>query len=264
MWSRRSRVSVTMLVFGFAGAAQFSITAGSASVLSEDKIALLQRRASEIVTISQKICNIVSSAFRLGRGEVLMLGIPVAEPEQASGRKGLCVVFAVFVAKRRVASPAMLVQMIASLELAMAQVRHGSHTDPDTTADLYTKYLQAGDDDGYLDSVSRTAQDLSLIFTSILSARARWRSRFSSLVRRVSPDGVTINNSTSTPHYAVAAQAVGHRVPRKGQLCYYLPLATPLTLPLKNMVTGSHHFLDEGIIIGHPLVRDIGPHLAEP
>ena len=265
MRNRKLPVDVTMLVFGFAGAAQFSITAGSTSALPEGEIATLQHRASDIATLSQSLRHIASAAFRLGRGEVLMLGIPVAEPEKATGRRGLCVVFTVFVSRRRVASSAMLVQMLACLELAVAQACQGPYIDPSVTADLYTKRLQRRDDDSSLDSVSRATEELSLIFTYILSAQSWWRRRIPVLRRSVDSGGLTVNNSDSAVYFAVASEAVKHRrVSRKGQLCYYVPLAPQMVERLRGIIINSHLLLETGIILGHPFPQHIASYLQKP
>jgi hypothetical protein len=194
-----------------------------------------------------------------------MLGIPVAEPEKASGRRGLCVVFTVFVSRRRVASSAMLVQMLACLELAVAQACQGPYIDPSVTADLYTKRLQRRDNDTSLDSVSRATEELSLIFTSILSAQSWWRRRVPFFRRSVDSDGVTINNSDSAVYYAVTSEAVKRRrVSRKGQLCYYLPLTLQMVERLRGITINSHLLLETGIILGNPFPQDIASYLKKP
>jgi hypothetical protein len=254
MRNRKPPVNVIMLVFGFAGAAQFSITAGNISALPEGEIETLQHRASDIVTLSQSGCHIVSSAFRLGRGEVLMLGIPVAEPEKASGRNGLCVVFTVFVSRRQVASSAMLVQMLACLELAVAQECQDPYVDPSVTADLYTRRLQRREDDPSIDSASRATEEISLIFTKILSVQSWWHRMVPFSRRSVDSDGVTVNNSDSEVYYAVASEAVKRRrISRKGQICYYLPLTSQMVERLKGIKINSHLLRDTGIILGHTI-----------
>jgi hypothetical protein len=188
-----------------------------------------------------------------------MLGIPVTEPEQATGRRGLCVVFTVFVSRRRVASPAMLVQMLASLDLAVAKACSSSYTSPSVTATILTQFLQRHNDESALDSVRRVTVELSLLFTSILRPPPRYYNRISPFSRRVDVVGSTFNNSSSSPYYAVCAQAAKRiRASRKGQLCYYLPLAPQMIgRRLRTGTTNTHSFLDEGIIVGQPFSRNV-------
>jgi hypothetical protein len=246
----RNPVSVTMLIFGFAEAAQFSVTAGNASALSEKEIAALRRRASDIVTLSQSARHIVSSAFRLGRGDVVMLGIPVAEPEKASGRRGLCVVFTVFVSRHGAASSAVLVQMLACLELTAAQAFQDPYINPAATADSYTRLLQRHEDDQSLDSISIATKELSLIFTSILSAQSWWRGSMPFFRRSVDSGGLKINDPESAVYYTVASEALNRRrVSRKGRLCYYLPLTPQMVERMRGVEANSHLLLETGIVL---------------
>src|ERR1035438_10075052 len=128
MHIRRPPLDVKMLVFGFARTEQFTVAAGSTAGLPPREIDLLNLRAGGIPKLARAIGHAVSLGFRLGSGEALMLGIPVEEPEHASGRRGLCVVFVIIISRRRAASPAMLVQMLASLELAVAEACSGCYT----------------------------------------------------------------------------------------------------------------------------------------
>lgn len=247
-----------MLVFGFARAAQFSITAGNTSALRPADIAAIQQRAVDIAKLTQAVRQVVSSAFRLGSGEVLLLGIPVAEPERATDRRGLCVAIAVFVSRRRVSSAAMLVQMLASLELAIAETCHGSYTNPSVTATVYTQLLQRRNDDSALNSVSSVTKQLSLLYSSMLKVEARRRRRKFQFFHSMYPKGSTLNNVLSVPHYAVSFQAATRlKASRTGALCYYLPFGPEMVVArIAARAIETHLFLDSGIIIGHSFPRD--------
>jgi hypothetical protein len=251
-----------MLIFGFAQVAQFSITAGNTSALRPADIAFLHQRAIDITKLTRAVSHVISSAFRLGTGEVLMLGIPVAEPEHTSDRRGLCVVFTVFVSRKQVASPGMLVQMLASLELAVGQSCHSSYTNPIMTATAYTQLLQRRNDDLTLESISNTTEELSLLFTSMLKSKAQRRRKLI-LPHPIDPKGSTVNNSLSFTHYATAFQAASRLgTSRTGELCYYLPFNSELvTSRFSGAAVDTHLFLDRGIIVGHSFPKSVDSYL---
>jgi len=249
-----------MLVFGFERSAQLVIAAGSPANLRQEEIDELNRHATEVTAVAQVVRHAVSSAFRVGNGQALMLGVPVAEPEWTSGRTGLCVVFAVFVSRRRVASAAMFVQMIAALELAISEVCSGSYSNPVMTATTFTQLLQRHNFDAALESSKRVTEQLSLLFTSILRARVRRRYGFR-LHHWATPAGWTLNNSRSSPYYAVLALAA-HNISRTGQLCYYAPFTTHLAESRLNKATPAnlHLFLESGVVMGYMLPRTDSPY----
>ncbi|TMR04992.1 hypothetical protein ETD83_07220 [Actinomadura soli] len=239
-----------MVIYGFARDAQFSLVAGEPVVLSQRKANALQLRVGEVSSRTQNAGSVVGSGFPLGRGEVLLFGIPVAEPEAATSRHGLSVVFGVHVSRRRAASPELLVQMIAALELAVAHCCSGAYAGPVATATTLTQLLQRRNDDESLDVVREITLHLSAVYSLLLGGR----NRIAAFFRPLRPTGRTLNNSEPAHHYAVILQAA--RRPwyvRRGRICFCVPLEPQMLdqrLPLDAVKT--YRFLDRGIIVGHP------------
>ena len=259
-----SKIYVKALIFGFAQAAQFSLTAGNFSHLSQQEIDHLRRCATKTMTMTRAMNQMVSTGFRLRRGEVLMLAIPVAEPEQASARRGLCVIFAVYVSRRRVASAPMMVQMLASLELAAGEACSGGYVNPMMTATAFTQLLQRHNYDPLIASVDKAAEDLSILFTSILRPKARWLTRALNLFHPVRPMGRTANNLSSSPYYlACSLVADRSRRAQRGYLCYYHLLTQSMPRRLKPSAANAHLFLKDGLIVGQAFPRDVESYLKE-
>jgi hypothetical protein len=261
MSDRRLSCTVTLLVYGFSHSAQFENLAGDVSGFSQRERGILYARAAQLSEIVHVTRWVASSGFRLGKGEVLMFGIPVDEPEEASGRMGLCAVYAVYVSRRRLAAPAMLVQMVAVLDLIVANVCSGSYDGPASSASILTRFLQRYDARSMTDSLKIAAGRYSYIFSSILSPYGRMPRRAITRLRPVTPIGNTFNNRFSDPDYAVCRQAAARiKSSKRASVCYYVSIwgDTKTGLPVQRNNIG-HQFLSAGIIITHRLPMEYRP-----
>jgi hypothetical protein len=243
-----TRPSATILIYAFARTAQFSLTAGNVSAFRPREIEILARRAADLARLVKAVDNVASSGFRLGAGTVLMLGIPVTQAEQISGRQGLCVIYAVYARQRRRSSAGLLINMISAFSTNLGMAISGTYMDPARTADAYTRLLQTNDDITTIELTAFVADRLSAILAAIVA-------------------GAPQRHPTHpADHYsAVCTQAA--RAIRTGQVqfCYYIQYS-PKTLnstqipapPLLPTRIRSSSFLPDGIILGHSFRRSEG------
>lgn len=249
-------VSARLLVYAFAEVAQFSIVAGDTSALAGDELQHLNRNAGEVATVTQAVRNAVALRYSAKHGQVLMLGVPVEEPEKASGRRGLCVVFVAYVSRRRVVAPAILAQMITSLEQAISDVCSIPCGGFVMAATALTQLLQRHNDDTALAAISTVTDDLSDLFTSILYSRYGRLRNILTLTGEPLPDYRIFNTAVAGQYYAVLTIASTVASESRGaRIYYYIPLSSGLgerRLPA-NIMTSV--FIGSGIVIGHA-VRD--------
>jgi hypothetical protein len=165
--------SATLLIYGASGTAQFTLTAGNPRALGMRNVSLLQDRARDVTTLVRRIKGAVSCGFRLDGGDVLLLGVPVAEPEQQSGRDGLCVVYVVHVSHHRLASPIFFMYMLFILNGHLARAIGSSNSSFEITAEDYTKLLQRQGSDELIALVSDQTGKISQFFTNVFNSMSR-------------------------------------------------------------------------------------------
>lgn len=238
---RPKQQAAKILVYAFSRTAQFSLTAGDASAFRPREIEILAARAADLARLMEAVGNIASSGFRLGNGTVLMLGVPVSQLEQSSGRRGLCVVYAAYAERRQRSSAELLVNMISAFSASLSMAISGTYMDPARTADAYTKLLQNNDNLAATDLAESITAGLSTIVASLAK-------------------GVSQKHSSNPADYysAVSRQAASTIRTGRVQFCYYIHFSPKVirsldlsTLPLPSAQIRSSSFLPYGIILGY-------------
>ncbi len=262
MRSQQPAVGCVLVVLAYSSITQFDLAVGDETTLSLAERETLVHRGAGLTILTRNTGNTVGAAFRLRRGTVLMLAVPVPEPEAKTNRHGLSAVFAVF-ARHRVVPPELLTQILAALDLTISEICMGYYINPTMTANALTQLLQRRNDKAALDAASRVTTRLSAVFTPLLRSRTRRTARIVAAFGRSSQIGSTLNNDPGTsPHYAVATQAAFRmRTTRKDQICHYLPFSG---VPFWNVTTAQmdgYRFLETGIVVSQTLPRGLGSYL---
>ena len=264
--SLRKQPTATVLIYGFSRTAQFTLIAGNPAAICLRDRDFLKDRATDITTLVRAAGNIASSGFRLGGGDTLLLGIPVAEPEHLSGRQGLCIVYAIHVSRHKLASATLLTNMLSALNTYIAQALGGAPSTPNAIATEYTRILQEQTNSEVIAFASEIAEKVSLLFTDILGCIPRHRRQTSPIQRLLGLNGIVQDNGLTGPCAALCIQAARHiGASRKVQFCYYLPYSPqifrnariPAFHPLYARIN-TYCLLTGGIILGHSFRRRRG------
>lgn len=132
---------VEPFVFAFSPAVQLELVAGRLELESRDQDSV-HGLVDVVANEAQATSSTVGLAARVGRGEVILLGLAVDQVEEASGRGGLVVVIGIFVSTFDIISTALLVQMMAGMQIVLTAACGGTADGLEAAANLLTHALQ--------------------------------------------------------------------------------------------------------------------------
>lgn len=244
----KEKPGVDLLILGFAPGIQLDIIAQNSSNHSPNHKEFLVEASRELGASVQHLGVPMAAGYRLNRGSALLLGIPVSEVEKTSGRGGLSAILTASFHGRPSIVPTAFVQILACLDLVIADVCKVPYTNPGATALALTHRLQHDDTDEFRRDLSNVTENVSalfsqLLFRSVSKRMAKMRSGY-----RVRQNGSTFNYCEGEIHYSLCQLVMEQLyLTNKNQIGYYSKIGTRNAVP--NGMIGAHRFIGNGIVV---------------
>jgi hypothetical protein len=210
----------------------------------EERLLAISRRSGSLV---QETGLSTAASYRLSQCDALVLSRPSNEVELATGRPRLSVTVGVTIGGHGAASPEIFVQLIAALDLAIADICGSPDGGSAVMASILSSRLQRDDDDAFRSSLRAATESICNLFTQIINQSSA-RSNIAGRGRQIVINGRTDNNHAMDSNFALC-RLVMERLHATGQsqIGHFYALRT-LDASIGNPIS-AHQFVGDGVAV---------------
>lgn len=250
-WLKPRALAVEPLLFAFMPTVQLDLVVGELNQFSSEERVKIHGLAANLIEEGKRTSTTVGLASRIGRGEVVLVCVPVGAIELDSKRSGLWVLIGGVATTFNRTPVSMLLQLISALELVMRSSCQVSGAGLLRSIEDAARQLQLDNGSAVYANLRANSSSLADLFTLLIAGQHRNRIMLGSR-RPEEANGVTWNNVSDEPILILAKMLI-EQLRRRGedQLAHHVVLGTSLPRSLRPLGRGvtAHIFRDNQLFI---------------